>query len=621
MIRAVTALLIAFLPLCAAADWSTMGGTSQRDGRMDFVGPEDATLRWTVNDPCLFAGPIYSDGDYAVMMRFNTIGYSPLLCVDVNTGDELWTLDLPGENVRSLPVGFRDSQIYAVGFGESGMDTLYAINPSNGSIIWNAESQLHQGIIASAAFADNGDLIVNGVPSQYDHHLTRIDHETGEIVWQTDRVCAVVGGSEHVCVYGDRVYGWDGGLGQLEFTTWTLDTGVELYGISLPGDGDQEIPFTVTADSAIYIIRDGGDLFRLRDTGSDFEIVWQQPVEFGMIAPIGCHFAVLGDGDVVVPHGDRIKRHDSNAGTVIATSGDLVSADYMGYPRFAIDNNDTIYMSTGTSDGRLIALDSSNLSELWDFPITNQHYGAPAVGQNGDIITAGSVGVYCFEGVEGGDGDNEPPTDFALLFPENGAHLINHDCDYRVPFDWEDSVDPDLDDSVTYTLIVEHHGHPDDAAVIVSDLAESEYTMFDAEWIGLGWEDEDLFYYIDWTVVATDGDAEVVAYNAPSYLEYELLVAVNDPGLAGLPQNDMLIYPNPANAQATVAISLAQPSDVTVTVSDMLGRHVFTLPQGQLLPGTHRVTLNLNQYPSGTYMVHVRSAVGFHQTQRLVVVK
>jgi outer membrane protein assembly factor BamB len=732
MTRVVIAtLLIAILPLCAVADWSTMGGNSQRDGRAAFVGPDDATQNWTFNDPCLFAGPIYTEGDYAVMMRFHTIDYSPILCLNVNDGGELWSRDLPGETTRSLPIGFRDGQVYALGFQETGQDTLYALDPADGSVIWTAESLLHQGIIASAAFADNGDLIVNGVvDGPHDNALTRIDHLTGETVWQTERVLSVVGGSEHVCVYGNRIYGWEGGLGQVEFTTWALDTGIELYGISLPGDGDQEIPFTVAADSAIYIIRDGGDLFRLRDTGTGFEIVWQQPVEFGQIPPVGGHFAVLSDGDVIVPHGNRIRRHEAGFGFPIETSDELVAGTYMGYPRFAVDSDDTIYMSTSTSDGRLIAFRPNDLTELWSFPISNIHYAGPAVGRDGDIITAGAAGVYCFDGESGEV--NLPPSEFALLSPMHGAHLVDVDVNHSILFDWEDSIDPE--DNLTYTLFLEHRDHPEDDEILIQDLTESEFAIGDSLFDLAGWEADESFINILWGVVALDGAHAIMASNAPFELDYEIagdgpsdfaLVAPEDgssftaeefdfvwtesvdpdddityelafenreigyddiifTGLtdttwtfdvmqfiyagwlltdngggyflcdwtvyaiggedstwavngpfeleyfqtdvaetagAGLPQNDLLIYPNPANAQATVAITLAQPSEVTVNVTDVLGRQVFTLPQGQMMPGVHRVPLDLNQYPSGTYMIRVDGDSDIRMTRRLVVVK
>ncbi len=638
-------LICALLPISVLAAWHTMGGGSLRNGQADFVGPDDATLRWTYNDPCLFAGPIYTDGDYAAMMRFNTIDFSPIVCLDVNTGAELWSVDLPGPSTRSLPVGFRDGQIYALGFQETNNDTLYALDPADGSILWIAETGLKQGIIASAAFANNGDLIVNAKDPNGSYLLTRLDHTDGSIVWTTPRVCAVIGGSEHVCVYGEKVYGWDGGIGQVEFTAWDLTTGTELYSISLPGDGDQEIPFSVHDDSAIYIIRDGGDLFRVEDTGTGFEIVWQVPVNFGPIPPIGGHFATLDNGDVVVTHATVVKRHAYATGDVLATSAPLTSGTYLGYPRFAVDDNNTIYCATGTSDGRLYALDPATLAELWSYPLNNNHYAGAAVANNGDIISASSGGAYCFEGVSGGTNPlvtlTLTPHNTPINVPRGGSFsygiaLTTGDLPMNRPGDvWLAATLPNgslygpvarvrLQFEDNMDLSVANVTQPIPQMAPVGDYTWHAYAGIFPNFVAA--QDEFAFTVTANTVASsTAPQMWTMSGSAPSELanafDGTTVTAGENEPLAVRADLDVQVYPNPANAATTITVSVPTAQRVTVAISDILGRTVDTIDAGVIHPGGQRLHLELDHYPSGTYLVRVDAGSAYTQTKRLVVVK
>ena len=67
-------------------------------------------------------------------------------------------------------------------------------------------------------------------------------------------------------------------------------------------------------------------------------------------------------------------------------------------------------------------------------------------------------------------------------------------------------------------------------------------------------------------------------------------------------------YPNPFNPATTVTVALPSRQHVTVAAYDVLGRRVATLHQGPLPAGTHRLTFDAAGLPSGTYVVHARTA-------------
>jgi hypothetical protein len=64
-------------------------------------------------------------------------------------------------------------------------------------------------------------------------------------------------------------------------------------------------------------------------------------------------------------------------------------------------------------------------------------------------------------------------------------------------------------------------------------------------------------------------------------------------------------FPNPFSGTAAVRFTLAEASDVTVKVYDVLGREVATLHDGALEAGTHNAVFEAGTLPSGTYVYRV----------------
>lgn len=79
------------------------------------------------------------------------------------------------------------------------------------------------------------------------------------------------------------------------------------------------------------------------------------------------------------------------------------------------------------------------------------------------------------------------------------------------------------------------------------------------------------------------------------------------------------VYPNPANTTATVSMQLSNEADVTINVSDLAGKVVYSNSLG-MVNGTQNVTVNTDALTSGVYMVNV-SVDGVISTQKLVVRK
>ena len=96
-------------------------------------------------------------------------------------------------------------------------------------------------------------------------------------------------------------------------------------------------------------------------------------------------------------------------------------------------------------------------------------------------------------------------------------------------------------------------------------------------------------------------------------------VAVPEPAGVAL-----AVGPNPAGTSAALRLTLAEGSDVTVVVYDLLGRVVATPLQGALPAGEHRATLDVGALAPGVYVVRATAntrAGAVVQTARLTVAR
>ncbi|GAB5518060.1 MAG: hypothetical protein RhofKO_03110 [Rhodothermales bacterium] len=97
-------------------------------------------------------------------------------------------------------------------------------------------------------------------------------------------------------------------------------------------------------------------------------------------------------------------------------------------------------------------------------------------------------------------------------------------------------------------------------------------------------------------------------------------VAIEDeaetPSEFGLSQN----YPNPFNPSTRIAFTVPQSQQVRLVVYDVLGRPVQTLVDGTVRAGSHEVTFEAGNLPSGTYLYRL-DANGQSLTRTLTLMK
>ncbi len=378
-------------------NWNTVGGNSLRNGRSDVNGPAyEHEVRYRSQSlPTIWGNQIFIEGARLVTTRYTSLNplRAPLACHNAINGDTIWTRNY-AENGVMIVMGFRDGQIYARNFQQQGFDTIYALNPENGNVIWKSRHTVERGIIWTAAFTEGGDLIVPGSGTK---SVMRINHLNGDTVWTRYRIIPNTG-AECMCVKGNTVYTFEGGITTPKrLVAIDANTGaIKYYSPTLPGDGDQEIPFSISPNGKIYVVRDGGDLFALRDTGSEIAIVWSATLP-GAVGTYS-QFGVRNDSDLVIGAGKKVYRIRHTSGELIDSTEELISSGTLN-ARIAVDAfNDYIYVGNGASnpsEGKYFSIDR-DMNIQWSDPVPYNYYSGPAL-----AYAQGMMGLfYCGAGTE-----------------------------------------------------------------------------------------------------------------------------------------------------------------------------------------------------------------------------
>lgn len=129
-----------------------------------------------------------------------------------------------------------------------------------------------------------------------------------------------------------------------------------------------------------------------------------------------------------------------------------------------------------------------------------------------------------------------------------------------------------------------------------------------------------------WLPVKTQGSKYLVSQDFGAYfmpdVSFYIKAVRKYTGLNEIAQNiaGISLYPNPANDNLNVNVSMNKSDNVTVRISDMLGQQVAVLANGNMLSGNHTINVNTSSLKSGVYFCTVSTSNG-SQTQRFVVSK
>ncbi|MEO1021539.1 MAG: discoidin domain-containing protein [Bacteroidota bacterium] len=119
----------------------------------------------------------------------------------------------------------------------------------------------------------------------------------------------------------------------------------------------------------------------------------------------------------------------------------------------------------------------------------------------------------------------------------------------------------------------------------------------------------------DTTITVTEPLIELGIQSLDGFMDIDYLevsineFSVNNEEDAGIPARLSLAqnYPNPFNPSTSIQYSLADASQVSIMVFNLLGQHVATLVNGRRTAGNHEVRWDASAVSSGVYMYQIRS--------------
>jgi hypothetical protein len=387
---------------CLAQDWTNSGGNAGRNGLTSQVGPDAATVLWSTGRPSIIAWQPVTEGPRVFMVRQSGFppepnsNLSPVVGMDLNTGAELW----PPVNITfntgdwtTWVAGLNNGRVYASRSGGGGNVTpfpngqakMYGIDVVTGAIVYTSVGTTCAGPYEGAVFAPNGDLIIGDF-----RNITRLKASDGTYAWQNTRVGSV-GGSCGAAINAaaNAVYVCDAVAGGHVIKRFDLDTGTFRYqGPLMPGLTVQNQPL-VGPDGTIYMSRTQNNaavdfFYAFNDTGTAITQRWVMPAAWTTTSEYG----VGPDGNVyMVAPGYLIKRLSSVDGSTLNTSTVVVN-DYS--QRMGVDALGRLFYSNGEFGVSTVHSFNADLTLRWSVPVSNVNIGAPAIGQSGTLIVAGT---------------------------------------------------------------------------------------------------------------------------------------------------------------------------------------------------------------------------------------
>jgi outer membrane protein assembly factor BamB len=385
-------------------DWTVgVGGKPSRYSMSFESGPTGPDLLWQGGISAVIAQQAVIEGDVVIMARiFNltdVLHGTVIVAHDLYTGDTVWTADLPVDfpstDWRNRVSAVREGKVYATRSGNTNASYLYALDITDGSIVWKSDSLIDESSTEGVTFADNGDIVAGNFTN-----IMRIDATDGSTVWKTQRSSPTSGGSE-VAVFGYSIYGWEADASGPKISVYDINSGGKLYSSHGIGGGfvQQVGPF-VGPDGTVYAPRTQNNsltdsLVAFVDIDTALEVKWSVPLGYVPFASFG----VGPDGSVYsYSQNSEVVRIEPNSGVVIDTSPQIL-LDFPPQPRMAIDTNGTVFVTNGGfSNGALYSF-NPDLSLRWSESITNVNVGGPAIGQGGVLIVCGiGTDVRAYQG-------------------------------------------------------------------------------------------------------------------------------------------------------------------------------------------------------------------------------
>jgi hypothetical protein len=201
----------------------------------------------------------------------------------------------------------------------------------------------------------------------------------------------------------------------------------------------------------------------------------------------------------------------------------------------------------------------------------------------------------------------EPANGYSVdnLAPLAPANFTLSQSDAGVALAWDEPVDEDFKAFAVYRSLT--MGFDPGTLEPIAQLTANNYVDGDVQ------VDQSYFYR-----VASMDFSGNVALSDEQMLRVTSVVSTENqiPDVYSLGQN----YPNPFNPTTTIEFGLIEPGHVELIIYNGLGDKVMTLVNDNMTAGTHKVTVQAGNLPTGLYFYRIR-ANHFTSVKKMLLVK
>jgi hypothetical protein len=375
----------------SAQNYTTNGGNSEHNGISKYTAPNQAQEIWNINNAFFtdFGNAIYAYNDRFVTTRIATNG-ARIQCFNISNGAIIWTSAFKTPTSKIYTIGFTEDAVYAHDYDT---DSLFALNPSDGTVKWKSTFK-HKifGGNSSAIYACNGDLIVQGVSGAIKTTM-RLNKTTGDTVWTNSGAFPGLLPPPGFCAFGNTMYRWTGGINSpVKVVAIDMNSGTTKYASEeIPGQALQQYQLIAGPDGTIYVWRDNGlGLYAFTDNGTSITVKW---IHNGSAFSTGTYSNLGFDksGNIIEVEGGKVYRLNKNTGAVLeSTPFSIYPTDqqFVGTLITIDDNEDILVSGGGIPFTYLISKDLQTIK--WQAAQSYNPYAAPVLTKNGTLLNLGS---------------------------------------------------------------------------------------------------------------------------------------------------------------------------------------------------------------------------------------
>jgi outer membrane protein assembly factor BamB len=381
-----TDVTVSLAPAPADPGWSQYQNNPARVGRSaDSLAGETVQPAWTVDtggDP-FFASPVIADGTV-----FLNLDEGQSVAFDLATGDRLWTFSgSPG--MRGTPA-VAGGVVYTGGGVDGG---IHALSAQTGEPIWNLETPGRRTIYANPVVEAGTVYVTTGFTPGASDTVFALDADTGDVRWSVDIGARVFSGP----AVGEGLV-LAASASQRRLYALDAASGAEVWTLQLPGP-DEFIGGPSITDGTVYIttsvpptgLAPGFQGKLLAVDAATGQLRWEVASHGD---GQGSTPAVYGDLVIAGSHGlGLVAAYDRHTGEPAWYYGLEVSG---GVSASALVSGDGYVVAGSQIDDRVIILDATDGSLVWDQPVVDSVLSSAAYAEGHLVVPDSRGNLHAF---------------------------------------------------------------------------------------------------------------------------------------------------------------------------------------------------------------------------------